>query len=144
LVTRVFAFLTDYSPLNSTFILQAYGFYAQDSWRLGSKLTLDYGLRYDLLPMPTEAYRRIAVGGLLAELRFFGNGPGRNGMNAVANTQHPLAPHFGFAYALTPKTVIRGGYGFSAVNLLGLFQSGTQISLGNAQIGYQWQGVFQN
>jgi hypothetical protein len=148
------SFLTDYSPLNSTFILQEYGFYAQDSWRVNSKLTLDYGLRFDLLPMPTEAYRRIskfdpglpnpAVGGRLGALTFFGEGPGRNGMNAVANTQHPFAPHFGFAYAVAPKTVIRGGYGFSSVNLLGLFQSGTQISLGNAQIGYQWQGVFQN
>ena len=118
------------------------------------QIDLVYGLRYDPLPMLTEEYRRIskfdpglpnpAAGGLLAALTFFGNDPGRSGMNAVANTQHPLAPHFGFAYALTPKTVIRGGYGFSAVNLLGLFQSGTQISLGNAQIGYQWQGVFQN
>jgi hypothetical protein len=148
------SFLTDYSPLNSTFLLQAYGLYAQDSWRVSNKLTLDFGLRFDILPMPTEAYNRItkfdpglpnpAAGGLLGALTYFGTGPGRNGQTAVANTQHPIAPHFGFAYALTPKTVIRGGYGTSAVNLLGLFASGTQISLGNAQIGYQWQGLFQN
>lgn len=148
------SFLTDYSPLNSTFILQAYGIYAQDSWRVSSKLTLDYGLRFDLLPMPTEAYHRVskfdpglpnpAANGLLGALTFFGTGPGRNGQTAVANSQHPFAPHFGFAYAVTPKTVVRGGYGWSSVNLLGLFQSGVQISLGNAQIGYQWQGIFQN
>lgn len=148
------SFLTDYSPLNSTFILQAYGLYVQDSWRINSKLTIDYGLRFDLLPMPTEAYYRIskfdpglpnpAAANLPGALTFFGKGPGRNGQTSIANTQHPFAPHFGFAYALTRKTVIRGGYGWSSVNLLGLFQSGTQISLGNAQIGYQWQGIFQN
>jgi hypothetical protein len=148
------AFLTDYSPLNSTFVLRAYGVYAQDSWRITPKLTIDYGLRFDLLPMPTENYQRIskfdpglpnpAAANLPGALTFFGNGPGRNGQTNAANSQYPLAPHFGFAYTVTPKTVIRGGYGWSSVNLLGLFQSGVQFSLGNAQIGYQWQGVFQN
>jgi hypothetical protein len=146
--------LTGISPLNSTFVAQQYGFYVQDSWRVNSKLTLDFGLRFDLLPMLYEKYNRIskfdpsvpnpAAGGRLGGLAYFGTGPGGNGKTAIANTQHPFAPHFGFAYALTPKTVIRGSYGTSSVNLLGLFESGIQISLGNAQVGYQWNTNYNN
>jgi hypothetical protein len=114
------SFLTDYSRLNSTFVLRAYGLYAQDSWRITPRLTVDYGLPFDLLTMPTENYQRIskfdpglpnpAANDLPGALTFFGKGPVRNGQTNAANSQYPVAPHLGFAYTLTPKTVIRGGY----------------------------------
>ena len=36
------------------------GFYAQDEWRASSRLTLQLGLRYDLLTRPYEAQNRQA------------------------------------------------------------------------------------
>jgi hypothetical protein len=36
-----------------------YNFFAQDNWRINSRVTLDYGLRYEFSSVPTEANNRI-------------------------------------------------------------------------------------
>src|SRR5207245_1299369 len=64
-----------------------WGFFAQDTWKITRKLTLDYGLRYDLQPVQHEEYQRTAsfdpsaanptVGGLPGALRYEGFGQGR-------------------------------------------------------------------
>ncbi len=61
-----------------------FGFFAQDQFRLTPKLTVNYGLRYDVE----------------AGLGFFVNGDHNN-----------FQPRVGFAYSPDPKTVIRAGYG---------------------------------
>ena len=142
------------SPLYTKYMLQEYGIYGQDSWRVTPKLTLDYGLRLDLALPPREAHDRISfmdpnipnpgAAGLLGARSFFGTGTGRNGMHAVVDMQHPLAPHFGFAYQVRPKTVVRGSYGTSSVNLLGLFESGVQLALGGGAQGFNFTSVFVN
>lgn len=38
-----------------------YSGFAEDSWRLGPRLTLDLGLRYELSPSPTEQHDRLAI-----------------------------------------------------------------------------------
>jgi hypothetical protein len=42
--------------------LGVYGFYVQDTWRLAPKLTLDWGLRYDLAPQPQVVGARLSNG----------------------------------------------------------------------------------
>src|ERR1035441_7084467 len=37
-----------------------WGFYLQDTWKITRKITLDYGLRYDLQPVQHEEYDRTA------------------------------------------------------------------------------------
>lgn len=138
------------SPIAHKYLTDEYGFYAEDSWRVTGRLTMDFGLRLDLLLPPREAWDRItfvdphipnpAAGGLLGATSFFGTGPGRNGRSRTIDIQNPLSPHFGFAYKVHPRTVVRGSIGTSAVNLLGLFTSGS----GLPTQGYNWSGFFQN
>jgi hypothetical protein len=108
---------------------QAFSFYGQDSWRITRKLTLNYGLRWDIFIPPHEGHDRIGVfdptipntgaGGILGALTFFGDGAGRDGRHTISDTYFgikSLSPSLGFAYALNPKTAIRGSWGLSSLN----------------------------
>jgi hypothetical protein len=88
------------------------GFFAQDDFRVNPRLTLNLGLRYDLLTWPVEIDNRqsnfdLATGAIVIA--------GSNGTlrTAIPNDYHDFGPRLGFAYQLTGdgKTVIRGGYG---------------------------------
>ena len=88
------------------------GFFAQDDYRVSSRLTLNLGLRYDILTWPVEVLNRqanfdLTTGALVVS--------GSNGSprGAIANDYHNFGPRLGFAYKLTGdgKTIVRGGYG---------------------------------
>lgn len=91
-----------------------YFFYGQDTWRLTPKLTLNYGLRW-------EIYRPQTVTGKDRGGWFnLANGEidvaGENGVpmsGPVQTNWKNLAPRLGVAYQVTPKTVVRMGYGRS-------------------------------
>jgi hypothetical protein len=76
------------------FSVPYYGFYAQDTFRVLPKLTLDLGLREDfqVYPQPTEN----------PTIPLTGQFP---------NRYRRLAPRLGFAYQPIAKTVVRGGFG---------------------------------
>jgi hypothetical protein len=88
--------------------------YAQDSWRITPKLTANYGLRWELY-FP-ETVNGKGQGGFpdlnTGEIRVAGYGPFNTAMN-VKKTWRTLAPRIGLAYQITPKTVVRTGYGRS-------------------------------
>ena len=113
------------------------GFFAQEEFRVNSKLTLNFGLRYELLSPFTEAHD------LLVNFDPTGANPnGNKGVfvvpssktlpfvdprfiqygivtadkvgvgRALVNTDYgDFAPRAGFAWRFTDKTVLRGGYG---------------------------------
>lgn len=86
--------------------------YAQDQWRATQKLSLNYGLRWELY-FP-ETVNGKGQGGLLdldtGNIRIAGYGPYGTNLNVQMNWTH-LAPRVGIIYQATPKTVIRAGYG---------------------------------
>jgi outer membrane receptor protein involved in Fe transport len=89
-------------------------FYGQDTWRVTPKLTLNYGLRW-------EIYRPQSVTGKDRGGWFnLANGEidvaGENGVplsGPVVTNLKNFAPRIGIAYQATPKTVVRMGYGRS-------------------------------
>ncbi|HEY6346816.1 MAG TPA: TonB-dependent receptor [Bryobacteraceae bacterium] len=122
-------------PQQSKLGYHSFGLYAQDSWKVTKKLTLDYGLRYDYQTYLKEQYGRMpdtvfnvpnpAVGGRLGATLFEGYGNGR--CNCVFSHNYPYAfgPRIGFAYQVIPKTVLRGGFGIQ----YGQAPNNAQISL---------------
>jgi hypothetical protein len=88
------------------------GYYVQDDWRVSQKLTLNIGVRYEIMGVPEDS------GGNLRTFNFstlqltpaFGvEAP------LFQPDHHNFAPRFGFAYSPFKihgkQTVIRGGYG---------------------------------
>jgi len=97
------------------------GFYAQDSFKVSRKLTVDYGVRYDFSTYLQEEHGRDtffspttpnpAVGNIPGAVIFDGYGPGHCNCQLAKNYPYGFAPRLGVAYQITPKTVIRGGFG---------------------------------
>jgi hypothetical protein len=88
------------------------GFFAQDSWRVNPRLTLNYGVRWDII-FP-ETVNTSGAGGFTdlgaGVIRVAGvGGIGTNGNALVDLTD--LGGRFGFAYQLHPTTVLRGAVG---------------------------------
>ena len=84
--------------------------FLQDDWRIARRLTLNLGVRYDVLTAPTEVAGRQSNYDLpTATLRVASS----NSDPLVNNNYHDISPRFGFAYDVTGqgKTVVRGGFG---------------------------------
>ena len=88
-------------------------FYVQDNWRVTPKLTLNYGLRDDLVTPWTERSNRLAGfspanGGQLIPV---GTDPLFPRNHVTDGRYTNFGPRFGFSYALNEHTVLRGGAG---------------------------------
>ena len=106
------------NPNNAAERQKRFFFYGQDSYRLTTKLTLSYGLRWEIyfpesvLAKDYGGFANIVDNGGTGVIRVAGEGGyGLNGN--VQNTLHAFAPRFGISYQVTPKTVVRMGYGRS-------------------------------
>jgi hypothetical protein len=111
--------ITQQAPTHPRMGKSQWAFYWQDSWKASRKLTLDYGLRWDYATPPHEQYGRAANLGLDVPNPAVGGYPGAAIFEATCNCSfvdsYPWAfgPRIGFAYQVTPKTVLRGGWGFA-------------------------------
>ncbi len=87
--------------------------FVQDQWRVTPRLTLTYGLRYEVYSAPyanagNSANFDFSTGQLLVA----GTGSVNRYMNIDTRLTN-FAPRIGIAYSFNPKTVIRAGYGRS-------------------------------
>jgi hypothetical protein len=111
-----------------------YALYFQDDYRLTPKLTLNLGLRYEYETPRTERYNR-TTRGFAYDAPSPLQVPGldlRGGLLYAAVNGQPrglynpdrsnFAPRIGFAYSLTKKTVLRGGYALSYIPAVGSVQ----------------------
>jgi hypothetical protein len=101
-----------------------YAFYANDTWKLTPKLTLNLGLRWDISNPSREKRDRVSFVNPLVDNP---SAPGYKGVINWAGNYAPgaslgapypettnmraFAPRVGFAYSITPTTVVRAGYG---------------------------------
>jgi hypothetical protein len=98
-----------------------WGFFAQDTWKVSRKLTVDYGVRYDWGSYLREQYGRIpnfsptvanpSAGGRLGAVAFEGDGQGRCNCSFAKNYPWAFGPRLGVAYQINSKTVFRAGWG---------------------------------
>jgi hypothetical protein len=117
-----------------------WGFFLQDDWKVSNKLTVNIGLRWEFETPMTERYNRsvrqfdysfvqpIEAAAKAAYAASAGTpevpassfavrggltfaGVAGNPIGLYKTPKANLMPRFGFAYMLTQKTVIRGGYG---------------------------------
>ncbi len=136
-------------PINDSYAEQSqnWAFYFQDDWKITSRLTVNFGMRYELEPPTTERYNRSirgfdssATSPIAAQAKanyalnpiseipasqFNVNGgltfAGVNGLpRGLWDTdKNNVMPRIGFAYAMNARTVVRGGYGIF-YDLLGI------------------------
>jgi hypothetical protein len=92
--------------------LRMYSFFLQDDYKVTRALTLNLGLRYDFATPALEGRNRIANFDPAARgsLVFASDGSLRE-RSGVSPDRNNWAPRIGLAYQLTPKTVLRAGYG---------------------------------
>jgi hypothetical protein len=89
-------------------------YFVQDTWRITRKLTLSYGLRWDTW-FPDYSLNS-GQGGRYDVTNNTVYIPGVGGNSLSGNSQiqwSNFSPRVAIAYAVDPKTVIRGGYGRS-------------------------------
>ena len=84
--------------------------YFQDDWKVAPRLTLNLGLRYEFNTPPTDPTNRMAAYDFATgQVEQVGtNGLSRSG---IRPDYKDFGPRVGFAWSLTPHTVMRGGYG---------------------------------
>jgi hypothetical protein len=140
--------------INNLLYNTRYGAYIQDDWKVNSKLTVNYGMRYTLQTQTQERdgsfanfdlakgvyvirtengqLPRLAIPRLLEAYPFVESEKNGWGSNVITADHNNFGPRFGFAYRPfnDNRTVIRGGFGVF-YNIIPVYIGIRQISLTN-------------
>ena len=127
--------------------------YIQDDIKITPKLTVNLGLRWDIMVPFTENNNLIvffnptasnpAAGGLPGAATKFGNGTGEAGYTRADIHWGHFGPRLGFAYQLSDKTVLQAGFSVAFLNG-GAYEYGTSkvaVNYGNLLVGSYTRGT---
>ena len=94
-------------------------YFVQDDWRATDRLTLNLGARWSLHSPSTEKNNQGAVFNLATQELDYA---GQDGNPRSARELHygNVAPRVGFTYLVTPKTVVRSGFGIVFIDQSGI------------------------
>lgn len=131
-----------------------YSWWVQDGFKVTKRLTLNLGVRHDIWSPYVEQSNRMsflnpiapnpAAGGAPGILEFAGNGADSCHCRTPVETYlKNLGPRLGFAYSMTDKTVIRGGYSVMYTHRGGVGGRGGART-GTGILGYQALPSFTN
>jgi hypothetical protein len=90
-----------------------YSAYIRDQWQASSKLTLSFGTRWEYFPLPTRGNRGIERYNPLTNMVEIGGVGSVPKDLGVEMSKTLFAPRVGMAYRITPKTVVRAGFGIT-------------------------------
>jgi len=124
---------------------RTYSWWVGDTYKLTPRLTLNVGLRQDLNTPWVEVSNHLswlnptipntAIGGFPGILQFAGYGPDScQCRDNIAMYYRAFGPRGGFAYSLTPKAVLRGGYMMTYTRQGGA--GGAGANTGTGRLGY--------
>ena len=112
--------------------------YIQDDVKLNQKLTVNLGLRWDIMvPYVLSQNQNVflnenaanpAAGNLPGAATQYGNCVDCAGYNRVPIHWKNVGPHVGFAYSINDKTVIQGGYYITYLGYGGAYGQGEGLS----------------
>ena len=116
--------VTEDSEVATSGRFYTYGFWVQDDYRVTPDLTLNLGLRYDIMKPYTEVYDRWsfmnpdlpnpAVGGYPGAIQFAGTGENSCNCRTPIETYHgAVGPRIGSAYSVNERLVLRAAYGIN-------------------------------
>jgi outer membrane receptor protein involved in Fe transport len=89
----------------------AYAFFVQDDWRVSPTFTLNLGLRYDHMSPSYEQDNRMANFDPVSGTLVYASDGSIEDRALVKPDRNNVAPRVGAVFQITPKTVLRGGYG---------------------------------
>jgi len=97
---------------SSGFRQPEHGMYVTDDWKITPKLTMNIGLRWEIIPPLYEVTNRMSEVSLSVPDPNAGNRPGALIFGGPFNDTYwkEFGPRFGLAYRLSNKMVIRAGY----------------------------------
>jgi len=138
--------------LKANMVDRRFDFFAQDTWKVNSKLTLNYGVRVEHIGWWYDSKGQIAIFNADADTDANNNNyTAFSGMQSHATTpsvplsgSKPLgfqyAPSVGFAYDLTgnSKTIVRGGFGTNYYSDPGINAFSAIMAPPNFQVASEW------
>jgi hypothetical protein len=123
-----------------------FAFYGNDNWKLTNKLTVNAGLRWDVMPPFRESEDRFSflnptmtnpITGNPGALQFAGNGTDGCNCATPMNTYYKdWGPRLGAAYALDDKTVVRAAYGIYYAHGGGTSGGATSLPASGMELGF--------